>query len=86
MHIITATTTTPGRSKYQEAYQSKRSGIYNIILIVEDICSKHNIQGVCITDACAGIEDLEKSMDPNTKFSCLSNHVELISAIDYNLR
>ena len=37
VHIITATRTTPGRSEYQEAYQSEISVIYHIMLIVEDI-------------------------------------------------
>ena len=40
LHRITANRTTPGRSEDQEEYRSKLSGIYHIMLTVEDICSK----------------------------------------------
>ena len=56
------------------------------MLIVEDIFSKHNIRDGSNTISCDGIKALEKSMDPNTKFSCLSNHFNIISAINHNLQ
>ena len=42
VNIITATSTTPGRSKDQEEYRSELAVIYHIMIIVEDIFSKHN--------------------------------------------
>ena len=51
MYRIRGTSTTPRQIKDQEAYQSELAGIYHIVFIVEDICSKHNIWDVSITIA-----------------------------------
>ena len=64
VHRITATSTTPGRNKDQEAYGSEIPGIYHIMLIVEYICSKHNTQDGSITITCNGIDALKNPWTP----------------------
>ena len=84
-HRITSTSAVPGTDKYQDAYRSELTGLYNVIYIIETICEKHNIRSGGITAAYDGLNSIKKSTDVNPTYSCQSNHFNLISAIDNKL-
>ena len=48
--------------------------------IVEEISLKFNISEGETTIACDGLKAIKKSMDNETRYSCLSNHFYIISA------
>ena len=62
------------------------SGLYHIVLIVEDLWLKHNISEVSITVTCGGIDALKNAIDSDTKLSCLLNHFDTILSIDCKLQ
>ena len=51
-HQIAATCTSPGHSKYQDAYRSELAFIFHVVSIVEYIILKLNISGGSITITC----------------------------------
>ena len=53
--------------------------------ILYTICEKHNIRSGGITSSCDGLSAIKKAMDANTTYLCLSNHFDLILAIDKKL-
>ena len=67
--LITATCTSPGHPKDKDAYRSELAGIFHMVSIVEEISRKFNIPEGAIMIACNG----------------LSNHFDLISAIDHKI-
>ena len=60
----------PGTSKNQDAYMSELTGLYHMIYIIEKIREKHNISIRGITAACDRLNEIKKSMDANTTYSC----------------
>ena len=71
MHRITATSNTSGHEEYQDAYKSELEGILHIIIILEDISSKFNIEDGSITIACDGIEAFKEIHVPKHTISFL---------------
>ena len=56
-----------------------------MVSIVGEISRKHNIPEVVITIAYNGLTILKKAMYSKTRYSCLSNHFNIISAIDHKI-
>ena len=82
-HIITENSTSPVTAKGQDAYRNEIIELYHVTYIIYTICGKHNIRSGGITASCDGINAIQKAMDSNTTYLCLSNHFDLISAL-YN--
>ena len=50
-----------------------------MVYIVEEISLKFNILEGSITIACDGLNAIKKSIESETRYSCLSNHFYLVS-------
>ena len=77
-HQITVTFISPGHPKYQDAYRSKLAGIFHVAYIVEEISREFNILEGAITIVCDGLNAIKNAMDRATRYSCVSNHFDLI--------
>ena len=84
-HQIATSCTCPGLPKDQDAYRSELAGIFHVVSIVEEISQKFNILEGKITITCDGLNTIKKAMDIETRYPCLSNKFNLISAIDHNI-
>ena len=81
-HQISSTCTCLGHPKDQDSYRSELAGLFQVVSFVEEIIQKFNILEGAITIKCNGLNAIKKSMDRETRYSCISNHFDLISAID----
>ena len=53
---------------------------------LEGIYEKYTITEGSIKAACGGLEDTRKAVGCETKFSCLSNHFDILSIVDFKLK
>ena len=86
LHGISASSTTPGHPKDQEAYRGELSGLLHTVMIVESQCDKYNIKEGEITAACNGINSIIIYMDRYTYFFSRSNNFDILSAIDSKIQ
>ena len=56
-----------------------------MVSIVEEISHNFNILEGAIKIAFNGLNTIKEAMHCKTRYSCLSNHLNLISAIDHNI-
>ena len=52
---------------------------------MEEIIQKFKILESAITIYCDGLNTIKKAMDIKTRYSCPSNHFDLISAIEHKI-
>ena len=71
----------PGPKSSQCSYRSELFGIYLSLLIIQQVCQKHNIQSGGITIGCDNISALDKSLAEQFFPSIQHKHFEMLWAI-----
>jgi hypothetical protein len=80
-HNIIAANVVPGLPDVQSSFRSELAGIFGQVILINAICTVHNIMSGAIESGCDGKVALEKVSQFDEQVDTNGQHFDLLSAI-----